>query len=198
MSPDSTKRQPAGIPTGGQFASHDRAEAGIDLLERIDVDLMVRLENEPSGYLAINVEGDLSYIAPNINEIVLTRSRTGKTFAAARFGAVDFVQWAAHVKGVDYEDPDGEAEALAYLNAHQGVMTDYLEKHGVEMPSEYDWDDSVLVAKTELDSNVGVTWASAAAALDSAPNSKWVIDGLTNPDSEMSRGLQAACANHRP
>lgn len=199
MSTDNTKRQPAGIPTGGQFAIHGRPDSAVNLLDPIDADLRSDLDAAEvgSGYLAIDVDDRLAILAPGVNQIELRRSRTRKTIAAAHFGGVNFIEWAAAVKGVNYEDPDGEAEALAYLNTHHGAMLDYFEKHGVEAPSEYEWDDSVLIASTPVDSTGEVSWASTAMTLNSAPNTIWVAEGLADNRSEMFRGLQEACAINR-
>jgi hypothetical protein len=193
----------SGIPTGGQFATHDRSDGVVDLRHGIDTDLraeLVALQQSGEGiFVSMNTQDDpnIAGLAPGCDSVAVRIGRAGRFYGVASFGSVDMIRWSANVQNLDLALGD-EEEALDFLNAHQSAIDDFFDKRGIEFPTDREWDDSELLVKVPLDADEGITFAEAAGKLGEEPTFHFVREGLTDRNSAMSKGLLAACRAQRP
>jgi hypothetical protein len=184
-------RTPAGVPTGGEFAAHDRAEGSTALLGPADVDLRPQLAGghvwaSHGGGSEVQI-GDLFDSADSLD---IYRNDDGSYVASVTYQQ-DLVQGVAWMLGADPEQADVEEECLHVLNDHSEELAAALSAHGI-VAAGYEWDSAEFKAEITLDGTQPITFNGAAAALRQTPAQQKLHELFTTTESELGNDIRRA------
>lgn len=184
-------RTPAGVPTGGQFAGVDRAEAGTALLGPADVDLRARLAG---GHVWASHDGDsevqVGDLFPAADSVDIVRNADGSYVASVTYQQ-DLVQGVAWMLGEDPERADVEEECLHILNDHSDELNATLTAHGI-VAGGFEWDSAEFRAEITLDGTQPITFNGAAAALRQTPAQQKLHQLFTSTEGELANDIRRA------
>lgn len=199
--------QPQGDGNTGSWASADpNNDADDDMLDTspVDEDRRAAVLEHGSVWSDNLTEPSVDEVLPDVSYVEIRANAAGTGFdATAAFSDVDMVEFACTANGWDrYEgadDEDGvddegltvnEVKASAWLDANNESINAFWAEHGIEDDTAMLQTAGRLTIRVPLDDNA-VTFAGAAEALRESPALDLVTRGLSERDSDMTRGLIA-------